>query len=103
MRRAVPSSAFAAWAAADLARWPVPLHASVMDLALGSPLPSFSLPGVDGRTWSSTDFREPVLVLVVTCNHCPVAIAYEDRLIALARAYQGRAAIVAINPNDATT
>jgi len=74
-----------------------------MTLALGSPLPHFSLPGVDGRTWSSTDFREPVLVLVVTCNHCPVAVAYEDRLVALARAYEGRAAIVAINPNDATT
>jgi peroxiredoxin len=74
-----------------------------MDLPIGSPLPAFSLPGVDGRTWSSSDFREPVLVVIVTCNHCPVAIAYEDRLVALAKEYAGRAALVAVNPNDATT
>jgi peroxiredoxin len=74
-----------------------------MDLSLGSAAPRFSLPGVDGRAWSLDDFREPALVLVVTCNHCPVAIAYEDRLIALAKEFAGRAAIVAINPNDATS
>lgn len=75
----------------------------MMDLPLGSPVPAFSLPGVDGRSWSQSDFREAVLVVVVTCNHCPVAVAYEDRLIALAREYEGRAAFVLINPNDATT
>jgi peroxiredoxin len=74
-----------------------------MDLALGSPLPVFSLPGVDGRTWSSADFAAPVLVVIVTCNHCPVAIAYEDRLIALAREHEAHASLVLINPNDATT
>ncbi len=74
-----------------------------MELPLGSPAPSFSLPGVDGRTWSSADFREPLLLLVVTCNHCPVSIAYEERLVALAKQYAGRVALVAINPNDATT
>lgn len=74
-----------------------------MDLPLGSPAPAFSLPGVDGRTWSNADFREPLLLLVVTCNHCPVAVAYEQRLIALAKEYAGRVAVVAINPNDATT
>jgi peroxiredoxin len=74
-----------------------------MSLALGSPAPSFSLPATDGRTYSLDDFREPALLLVITCNHCPVAVAYEDRLIALANEYRGRAAIVAINPNDATS
>jgi len=74
-----------------------------MDLALGSPAPAFSLPGVDGRTWSLGDFREPLLLVVVTCNHCPVAVAYEERLVALAKEYAGKLAVVAINPNDAST
>lgn len=74
-----------------------------MELSLGSPAPAFSLPGVDGRTWSNADFTEPLLLLVVTCNHCPVAIAYEERLVAFAKAYAGRVALVAVNPNDAST
>jgi len=71
-----------------------------MVLALGSPAPPFSLPSTDGRTISLDSFSEPALLVIFTCNHCPIAQAYEDRLIELARDYAGRVGVVAINPND---
>ncbi len=70
-----------------------------MALGLGDRAPDFALPGVDGRTWALADFAEPALLVVITCNHCPVARAYEDRLSAIARDYAGRLGVVAINPN----
>ena len=71
-------------------------------LAIGQPAPDFALPGVDGKTWRLADFRQAkVLVVVFTCNHCPTAQAYEDRLIQLHNDYRDRgAALVAISPND---
>ena len=71
-------------------------------LALGSPAPDFSLPGVDGRTYALKDFAEAkILVVVFTCNHCPTAQYYEPRLKQLATDYKGRGvAVVAIMPND---
>ncbi len=44
-------------------------------LSIGSDLPSFSLPGIDGKTHSEKDYAEAkVLCLVFTCNHCPDAV-----------------------------
>ena len=72
-------------------------------MAVGTPAPSFSLPGVDGQTWSLDSFSDAELLLVVfTCNHCPYAIASEDRLIELQKDYAGQGLrMVAISPNDA--
>jgi thiol-disulfide isomerase/thioredoxin len=74
----------------------------VQTLPLGAAAPDFKLPGVDGRDHSLKDFAAArVLVVVFTCNHCPTAQAYEDRLIKLHDDYKDRGvAIVAINPND---
>jgi peroxiredoxin len=71
-------------------------------LDIGQGAPDFALVGVDGRTYHLEDFAAAkVLVVVFTCNHCPTAQAYEDRLIELNRDYQGRGvALVAISPND---
>lgn len=70
-------------------------------MPVGTPAPRFSLPATDGKTYSIDDFADaPVLVVVFTCNHCPYAVASEDRLIEIQRDYEGRARIVAINPND---
>ncbi|MEX2212869.1 MAG: redoxin domain-containing protein [Phycisphaeraceae bacterium] len=71
-------------------------------LELGSPLPSFKLPGVDDKTYTEKDFAEAkVLALIFTCNHCPTAQAYEQRIIALHKDYRDKGvAIVAISPND---
>jgi len=75
---------------------------TVETLAIGSPAPDFSLPGVDGRIWSLRDFSEsPLLMVVFTANHCPTAQAYEQRIMDLVRDYGPRGlALVAISPND---
>lgn len=71
-------------------------------LAIGAPAPDFRLPGTDGKTWTLAAFKKAkVLVVVFTCNHCPTAQAYEDRLIRLSSDYSDRGvAVVAISPND---
>ena len=71
-------------------------------LALGSPAPDFKLPGADGKTWQLKDFsKAKVLVVVFTCNHCPTAQNYEERIRQLVNDYKSRGvAIVAINPNS---
>ena len=72
-------------------------------LALGSPLPDFKLPGVDGHDYSPANFADAKLLAVVfTCNHCPTAQAYEERLKQLVATYQPRGvAFIAVNPNHA--
>jgi peroxiredoxin len=71
-------------------------------LPIGAPAPDFSLPGTDGKTYSLSSFsKADVLVIVFTCNHCPTAQAYEDRIIQLTRDYASKnVAVVAIMPND---
>jgi peroxiredoxin len=71
-------------------------------LPLSSPAPGFSLPGVDGRSYTLKDFAEAkILIVVFTCNHCPTAQYYEERLKELATDYKGKGvAVVAIMPND---
>ena len=71
-------------------------------LAIGSPAPDFALPGIDGKTYHLSDFASSkLLVIVYTCNHCPTAQLYEDRIKQLAADYRDRSvALVAIQPND---
>src|SRR5262245_5327085 len=71
-------------------------------LAIGAGAPDFKLPGVDGRDYSLKDFANAkILVVIFTCNHCPTAQAYEDRIIKLAKDYKDKGvAVVAISPND---
>ncbi|HEV8282790.1 MAG TPA: redoxin family protein [Chitinophagaceae bacterium] len=73
-------------------------------LAIGAKAPAFSLKAIDGKTYTLASFNKyKILVIVFTCNHCPTAQAYEDRIIQLARDYQPKnVAIVAVNPNDPT-
>jgi peroxiredoxin len=71
-------------------------------LVIGAAAPDFKLPSVDGRDYSLKDFADArVLVIIFTCNHCPTAQAYEDRIIKLASDYKDKGvALVAISPND---
>jgi thiol-disulfide isomerase/thioredoxin len=71
-------------------------------LPIGSSAIDFSLPGVDGKTYTLKDFASSkVLVIIFTCNHCPTAQAYEDRIKQLVTDYSSRGvAVVGISPND---
>jgi peroxiredoxin len=71
-------------------------------LTIGAAAPNFSLPGIDGKTYSLSSFKNArVLVIIFTCNHCPTAQAYEDRMIQLTKEYTPKGvAVVAISPND---
>ena len=71
-------------------------------LAIGAPAPEFALPGVDGKVHKLSDYASnPVLVVVFTCNHCPIAQMYEQRIQRLTEDYKGKGvAVVAIQPND---
>src|SRR4030095_2553655 len=71
-------------------------------LPIGSSAPDFRLPGADGKTWRLKDFRRAkILVVIFTCNHCPTAQAYEERIKQLVTDYKSKGvAFVAINPNN---
>ena len=71
-------------------------------LAIGSPAPDFSLPCVDGKTYSLNSFKSArVLVVIFTSNHCPTAQAYEDRVNKLADDFRDKGVtLIAINPNS---
>jgi peroxiredoxin len=73
-------------------------------LSVGDPAPAWSgLEGVDGKKHSLTDLKgQDVVVVIFTCNTCPVAADYEDRIIAFARPYaapDSKVAVVAVNVN----
>jgi len=74
----------------------------VQTLKIGAQAPDFRLPGVDGRFYQLSDFKDATaLVILFTCNHCPTAQAYEARIKAIAEEYMGRSvALVAISPNS---
>lgn len=71
-------------------------------LAIGAAAPDFKLTGTDGRIYSLASFAKAnILVMVFTCNHCPTAQAYEDRIIQLTKDYKDKGVqVVAIMPND---
>jgi peroxiredoxin len=71
-------------------------------LEIGQSAPDFNLPGVDGRNYKLADFaKADILVIVFTCNHCPTAQAYEERIKKIAADYREKSvALVAISPND---
>ena len=77
----------------------------VQTLELNAPAPELDLPGVDGKTYRLEDFAEArVLVVIFTCNHCPTAQAYEERIMKLQADYRDKGvALVAISPNDPLT
>jgi peroxiredoxin len=69
-----------------------------MSTAVGTEAPTFSLPDTDGVEHSPGD--APATVVVFTCNHCPYALAWQDRIADVARDYSD-VKVLAINPNDA--
>ena len=70
-------------------------------LQIGDPLPHFALPATDGVTVDTRMIKDTALVVVFTCNHCPYAQAYEDRLIALQQHFDADAQFILVSSNDA--
>ena len=68
--------------------------------AIGDHAPTFALPDTDGATHEPGE--APATVVVFTCNHCPYALAWHERIIDVARDYANRGVrVLAVNPNDA--
>ena len=68
----------------------------------GAQAADFNLLGVDGKTYSLTDFKDAkALVVLFMCNHCPYVIAVQDRINALAKSYGTQGVkLIGINSND---
>lgn len=71
-------------------------------LPIGASAPDFALPGVDGKIHHLGDYAQsPILAVIFTCNHCPIAQMYEQRIEQLYENYGKRGvAVVAIQGND---
>lgn len=74
-------------------------------LAIGSDLPTFSLPGIDGKTYTEKDYAKArVFCLIFTCNHCPDAVASAARVQKIYEDYKDKGvALVAVNANNANS
>ena len=71
-----------------------------MTLTIGSPAPGFSLPDTTGARHGPAG--APATVVVFTCNHCPYALAWHERIADVARDYAEQGVVVlAVNSNDA--
>jgi peroxiredoxin len=71
-------------------------------LPIGSPLPDFTLEGIDGKMHKSSDYtKTKALAILFESVHCPVSIAYEGRAEELYRTYRDKGlTFIAINPNN---
>jgi peroxiredoxin len=68
----------------------------------GTRAPDFELPATDGERHTLAGADAPATLVYWTCNHCPYALAWEGRIHAVARDYEGRGVrTLAINSNDA--
>ena len=69
---------------------------------IGDTAIDFSLKNIDDQMVSLSDYPDAKgFIVIFTCNHCPYAVAYEDRIIALDKKYKELGyPVIAINPND---
>jgi thiol-disulfide isomerase/thioredoxin len=71
-------------------------------LDIGAAAPAFSLPGIDGKTYSLDSFKAgKLLVIIFTADHCPTAQAYEERIMQLYLEYHPKnVEFVMVSPNN---
>lgn len=71
-------------------------------LKIGSSIPSFNLLGIDGKHYSTDNYKEVNgLIVVFSCNHCPYVQAYEERIKKIQSDYFSKGIqVIAINSND---
>ena len=87
---------------AALSTWPFASE-QPPTLPIGSAMPAFSLPGIDGKTYTDKSFANAdILVIVFTCPHCPTAQAYQERIKKLVVDFKPKnVTLIAVNPNHA--
>ncbi|AZA52805.1 thioredoxin family protein [Chryseobacterium sp. G0201] len=75
---------------------------SVKGYEVGDEATDFKLKNIDGKTVSLSDFKAAKgFIVIFTCNHCPYAKKYEDRIVELDKKYKDQGyPVIAINPND---
>jgi len=78
------------------------LPPDAVTLSIGDNAPDFNLPGIDGKTYTLSDFKSAKLLMVVfLSNHCPYSHAAETRLIPMVKEFKSQGlGVVAINPNN---
>jgi peroxiredoxin len=71
-------------------------------LKAGDPAPDFKLKNVDNKEVSFGTFKDAKgYIVVFTCNTCPYAVGYEQRIIDLDKKFRPQGyPVIAINPND---
>lgn len=68
---------------------------------IGDQVQDFTLKNIDGRMVTLSKYNAEGYIIIFTCNTCPYAVMYEDRIIELHNKYADRGwPVVAINPND---
>lgn len=69
---------------------------------IGDKATDFNLKSVDNKMYSMSKYKDAKgFIVVFTCNHCPFAVKYEERIIELAKKYKSKGyVLLAINPND---
>lgn len=75
---------------------------AVKGYEVGDEATDFKLKNIDGKMVSLSDFKTAKgFIVIFTCNHCPYAKKYEDRIIELDKKYKSQGyPVIAINPND---
>lgn len=72
---------------------------------IGDVVSDFKLKNIDGNMVSLSDYKDAKgFIITFTCNTCPYAVLYEDRIIALDKKYASKGyPVIAINPNNPKT
>ena len=73
----------------------------ISNLKVGDEAPSFKLKNIDEKMVDFDSYNTKGAIVIFSCNHCPYAKAYEDRIVALHNKYKDTYPVVMINPNDA--
>ncbi|KMQ64170.1 redoxin [Chryseobacterium sp. BLS98] len=81
-----------------------PIHSStpVKGYEVGDEAADFKLKNIDGKMVSLSEFKTAKgFIVVFTCNHCPYAKKYEDRIVELDKKFKDQGyPVIAVNPND---
>src|SRR5690554_487072 len=72
---------------------------------IGDIATDFNLKNIDGTMVSLSDYKDAQgFIVIFTCNTCPYAVSYEDRIVALDKKYKNKGyPVIAIMPNNTST